>query len=94
MKNFEKLFIGKGTKVNNLDIVRVSISREKLEEIMKSDMVNYDGNEFLVFEVAGLKQPDNYGRTHTAYISKKTESAPKESKARPKKAKQEEALPF
>jgi hypothetical protein len=34
-------------------------------------MVDYDGNEYLVFEVASLKEPDQYGKTHTAYISKK-----------------------
>ncbi len=34
-------------------------------------MVDYDGNEYLVFEVASLKEPDQYGKTHTAYINKK-----------------------
>lgn len=34
-------------------------------------MVDYDGNEYLVFEVASLKEPDQYGKTHTAYFSKK-----------------------
>jgi len=42
-----------------------------LEKILKDQMVNYDGNEYLVFEVASLKEPDQYGKTHTAYISKK-----------------------
>lgn len=76
MNKFEKNYIGKGTKVANLDIVRVSIALEKLEEIMKNDLVTYDGNKFLVFEVAALKEQDNYKRTHTAYISKKVSEAP------------------
>ncbi|MFN3802183.1 hypothetical protein [Belliella pelovolcani] len=80
MNNFQKNYIGKGTKLNNLDIIRVSISREKLEEIMANDMVKYDENEFLVFEVAALQQPDKYKRTHTAYVSKKVVEEPKKKK--------------
>lgn len=76
MTTFEKKYIGKGSKVGNLDIVRVTISRQMLEELMKSEMVKYSDNEYLIFEVASLKEKDNYGRTHTAYISKKTAEKP------------------
>ena len=48
-------------------------------------MVDYDGKEYLVFEIASLKEPDQYGKTHTAYISKKV-AAPKGRKARKNKA--------
>jgi hypothetical protein len=48
-------------------------------------MVDYDGNEYLVFEVAALKEPDQYGKTHTAYISKKV-AEPKRGKAGKSKA--------
>ena len=48
-------------------------------------MVDYDGKEYLVFEVASLKEPDQYGKTHTAYISKKV-AAPKNGKVRKNKA--------
>jgi hypothetical protein len=82
MTQFEKKYIGKGSKVGNLDIVRVTISKEILAEIMKSEMVKYDEKEYLVFEVAALKSKDNYGRTHTAYISKRTEAKPKRKKAK------------
>jgi len=85
MTTFQKNYIGKGTRVKNLDIIRVSISRDKLEEIMKSDLVKYDENEYLVFEVAGLKSKDDYGRTHTAYISKKVEDE-KPTRKRTKKS--------
>ena len=44
-------------------------------------MVDYDGNQYLVFEVASLKEPDQYGKTHTAYISKMV-AAPKSGKAK------------
>jgi hypothetical protein len=80
MTTFQKNYIGKGKRVKDLDIVRVSISRAKLEEALKSDLVKYDDNEYLVFEVAGLKAKDDYGRTHTAYISKKVEGKPRSKK--------------
>tara|TARA_R110001599_G_scaffold221395_4_gene420008 strand:+ start:23210 stop:23467 length:258 start_codon:yes stop_codon:yes gene_type:complete len=71
MSQFEKTYIGKGSQVKDLNIIRVSISKETLEEILNDHMVDYDGKEYLVFEVASLKEPDQYGKTHTAYISKK-----------------------
>jgi hypothetical protein len=85
MSQFEKTYIGKGTQVKDLDIIRVSISKETLEEILKDHMVDYDGKEYLVFEVASLKEPDQYGKTHTAYISKKV-AAQKSGKSRKTKA--------
>lgn len=88
MTTFEKDYIGKGTKMANLDIVRISISREKIEELLKTSLVKYDEREFLVFELASLKEKDNYGRTHTAYISKKIEDAGTGSSPKPKAKKQ------
>jgi hypothetical protein len=75
MSHFEKIFIGKGSKVNNLDIVRISISKEKLQEMLNSELLSFNGNEYLVFEVAALKETDSYGKSHTAYVSK-VESSP------------------
>lgn len=85
MSQFEKTYIGKGTQVKDLDIIRVSIFKETLEEILKDQMVDYDGKEYLVFEVASLKEADQYGKTHTAYISKKV-AAPKGGLAQKNKA--------
>lgn len=83
MTQFEKNYIGKGTRVKDLDIIRLCISKEKLEELIKKEMVNYDGNEYLIFEVAALKEKDDYGRTHTIYINKKVEvPAPKKKTAK------------
>ena len=73
MSQFEKTYIGKGTQVKDLNIIRVSISKETLEEIFNDHMVDYEDKEYLVFEVASLKEPDQYGKTHTAYISKKVD---------------------
>jgi hypothetical protein len=74
MAQFEKTYIGKGSRVKDLDIVRVSISREKLEEILNDHMVEYESEEYFVFEVAALKEADQYGKTHTVYISEKTDN--------------------
>jgi len=52
-------------------VILIIISRETLEEIIKSHLVDYEGHEFMVFEVAALKEADQYGKTHTAYINKK-----------------------
>jgi len=56
MAQFEKTYIGKGSKVKDLDIIRISISRETLEELLKNHMVDFEGKEYLVFEVAALKE--------------------------------------
>jgi len=74
MAQFEKIYIGKGSKIKDLDIVRVSIARENLEEILNDHMVEYEGKEYFIFEVAALKETDQYGKTHAAYISKKVEN--------------------
>ncbi|NHE56512.1 hypothetical protein [Cyclobacterium plantarum] len=46
-------------------------SNEILEEILKGHMLNYKDKEYLVFEVASIKEPDQFGKIHTTYISKK-----------------------
>ncbi len=79
MSQFEKTYIGKGSKVKDLDIIRVSIARETLEEILKNHLVEFERNEFMVFEVAALKESDHYKKTHTAYISKKVAASKKKA---------------
>ncbi len=32
----------------------------------KNHMVGYEGKEYLAFEVVSLKEPDQYGKNHTA----------------------------
>ena len=79
--SYTKAYIGKGKKVNNLDIVRVTINMEEAE----AHIFEYEGKRYLRFELAGLKQPDQYGKTHTAYISEREEVKAEEPKAEPKK---------
>ncbi len=66
MTTFEKTYIGKGKKNANLDIVRMSF---KMSEIIKHTH-SYNDEDYITFEIAALKNPDQFGNTHTAYVSK------------------------
>jgi hypothetical protein len=65
--DFEKIYIGKGKKVENYDIVEVSIN---MDEASKHSF-EYQGVNYLKFSVAAMKKTDDHGKTHTAYLSKK-----------------------
>ncbi len=69
MPNFTKHYIGKGTQVNNLNIVRVTINLATLEQFAYI----YNGQQYATFEVAQLQAPDQFGKTHTVYVSQPTE---------------------
>ncbi|MFY9152409.1 MAG: hypothetical protein WAO52_10360 [Prolixibacteraceae bacterium] len=103
MTTFEKHYIGKGTQVENLDIVRIVIPVEGLE----AAMFEKNGVKYLSFEVAKLKQEDKFGRTHTCYYQTKVngdtprqdEEPAKQKKTTKKKTKKQAAgkgedLPF
>ena len=85
MDAFEKIYIGKGKKVENMDIVKVTCKLEDLQEIA----YNFDGVDYVTFEVARMKVADNYGRSHTVYYSKKNEvaKAPKKGAKKTRKLK-------
>ncbi|MBK5215113.1 MAG: hypothetical protein JJE55_15820 [Flavobacteriaceae bacterium] len=70
MTSFEKHYIGKGTQVENLDIVRIVLPFEGLE----GAMFEKNGVKYLSFEVAKLKSPDKFNRTHTCYYQTKVSS--------------------
>ena len=101
MTTFEKHYIGKGTQVENLDIVRIVLPVEGLEKAV----FEKNGVKYLSFEVAKLKQEDKFGRTHTCYYQTKVSSTipiqdeepAKQKKAEKKKSKKQPAeddLPF
>lgn len=73
MKKYEKKFIGKGSRVKSLEIIRLTISEEAILEALQKELTNYKGKKYLVIEVASLKEIDKYGRSHTVYINKKVE---------------------
>ena len=92
MTTFEKHYIGKGTQVNNLEIVKVVLPIEGIE----AAIFEKEGIKYLGFEVAKMKTPDKFGRTHTCYYQTKvyTEDAPAVQPEKQKKAsKKEPAVP-
>lgn len=67
--NYEKFYIGKGTQVPNLQIAKVTLKMDLVEEIA----YERDGVRYVTFEVAKLKEPDKFGRDYTCYLSKKVD---------------------
>ena len=82
MKTFVKNYIGKGKQVAGLQIVKITC---KLEDLQKF-AYEYDGIEYVTFEVAKMKTPDNFGRDYTVYVSQKEEAEEPETKRQDKKA--------
>jgi hypothetical protein len=70
MKTFEKNYIGKGKQIGQMQIVKFSF---KLSEITKFTHV-FDGEDYLTFEVAKLKNTDSFGHNYTAYVNKLVET--------------------
>lgn len=60
---FVKTYIGRGTKVEKMDIVRISI---KVEDALKFKH-EHEGVEYITMEVAKLKEKF-YNKTHTVYV--------------------------
>lgn len=89
---FEKVYIGKGSQVPNLPIVRITIPLEKLEQIS----YDRDGVKYVTFEVSKLKESDKFGRDYTCYHSKKVEAGVNEPapKKKGRKKAPKENLPF
>ena len=81
MTTFVKNYIGKGTQINGMDIVKITL---KVQDIL---MHKYEKEwvEYVTFEVAKLKEADKYNRTHTCYVSTKEEGS-QVSEPAPKKA--------
>ena len=66
MKTFEKIYIGKGKKVGDMNIVKVTL---KLDDLLAL-AYEYEGTQYVSFEIAQMINPDTFGRTHTVYHSK------------------------
>ena len=83
MKRFQKNYIGKGREVSTksgqvLDIIKITLS---VEEMMKF-VHEYKEKEYITFEVATLRNEDQFGHTHTVYTTtlEETEDAPQKEK--------------
>jgi hypothetical protein len=72
---FTKNYIGKGKQVKGLQIVKFSF---KVADITKFTH-EYDGEDYLSFEIAKMKEPDKFGREYTAYVSVLEEDEPKKA---------------
>ncbi len=88
---YEKIYIGKGTQVPNLQIAKVTLKLEEIEKIA----YEMDGVKYVTFEVARLREPDKFGRAFTCYYSKKVDQSqePAPQKSRKRKAKAPQAEP-
>ena len=67
MKNFIKNYVGKGKKTEFT--VKVTL---RMEDILKFKYEK-DGVEYFTFDLAEMKEPDTWGRTHTAYVTTPSE---------------------
>ena len=81
MKSYKKNYIGKGTQIENMDIVKVTL---KVEEILKFKH-EFEGQDYITLEVAKMQQADKFGRTHTAYVSTLEENQEEEPKKKSSK---------
>ena len=68
--NYEKIYIGKAKKNESYDIVKVAISIDALEQLKEQAYKN-----LIFFEIAKLREPDQFGNTHTCYYSKQAEKS-------------------
>ena len=94
MKTYKKNYIGKGKKVDKLDIIKITC---KLEDLQNFAYCYKDGvEEYVTFEVAKMKKPDNFGRDYTVYVQTEEEAedeAPKKGKDKAPAAKTGKAAP-
>jgi hypothetical protein len=67
--NFEKHYVGKG-KSPQPWVTKITLN---LDELMKH-AYEYEGKQLVTIEVAKMKSPDNFGRTHSAYVSVKKDA--------------------
>lgn len=63
MKTFQKNYIGKGKRVADLNILKITIRLDALKAIA----YEYEGIQYVTFEVAEMLHPDQFGRSHTVY---------------------------
>jgi len=70
MKNFVKNYIGKGKKVEGLEIIKINF---KIEDLVKFSH-KYKDEDYISIEIAKLKSPDKFGHEYTAYVNRLEES--------------------
>ena len=66
MKNFVKNYIGKGKKIEGLEIIKINF---KIEDLVKFSN-KYKDEDYISIEIAKLKSPDKFGHDYTAYVNR------------------------
>ena len=83
MTTYKKNYIGKGTQVKGMEIVKVTVN---VAELLKYKH-EFEGDEYVTFEVAKMQNPDKFGREYTVYCTtKETEDPKPATKGRKRKA--------
>lgn len=78
MTTYKKNYIGKGNQVKGMEIVKVTVN---VSEMLKYKH-EFEGEEYVTFEVAKMQNPDKFGREYTVYCTTKEET--EETKPAPK----------
>jgi len=66
MKKFVKNYIGKGKKVEGLEIIKINL---KISDIVKFAH-KYNDEDYISLEVAKLQNTDNFGHDYTVYVNR------------------------
>ena len=84
MKNFVKIYIGKGKKIEGLEIIKINL---KIEDLAKFSH-KYNDEDYITLEIAKMKSPDKFGHDYTVYVNRLEESEvnePAKEKETPKR---------
>jgi phage protein D len=87
MTTYKKNYIGKGTQVKGMEIVKVTLP---IAELLKYKH-EFEGEEYVTFEVAKMQNPDKFGREYTVYCTTKEETEEKQPAPKSRKRKTEAA---
>ena len=91
MSQQERKYVGRGKKAGNFDLVNFSISESKI----KDSWFEYKGERYLKLTIGALKNPDNYGKTHSVWIDNYEPKGNTETKPAPQQEEKIETdLPF
>ena len=64
-KNNDRKFVGSGVKPQNFDLINISIAKSKLEPYW----YEYNGEHYIKLTVGGLREKNEYGKTHSVWIN-------------------------
>jgi len=60
-----RTYVGKGVKVGKFDLINISICIDDVE----SYVYEYNGKRYAKLVVGGLRETDQYGKTHSVWIN-------------------------